>query len=160
MKRYQLIIILLNLVLALGIYHFSVMEKEKTLATGKLVLLELAPVDPRSLMQGDYISLRYAIAGEINENVPRKGYYVITLDSGLVAHRQRIQAGRQPLNSGEYLIQYHSVSWRHSLGAEDYFFQEGRADTFALARYGGLRIDDKGNSILVGLYDEKKNLIQ
>ena len=160
MKRYQLIIILLNLVLALGIYHYSVMEKEKTLATGKLVLLELAPVDPRSLMQGDYMRLHYAIANEINENVPRKGYYVITLDSGLVARRQRIQAGRQPLKSGEYLIRYHSVSWWHSLGAEDYFFQEGRADTFAIARYGGLRIDDKGNSILVGLYDGKKKLIQ
>ncbi len=52
MKRYQPIIILINLVLALGIYHYSVMEKEKTLSSGKLVLLELAPVDPRSLMKG------------------------------------------------------------------------------------------------------------
>ena len=160
MKRYQLIIILLNLVLALGIYHYFVMEKEKTLARGQLVLLELAPVDPRSLMQGDYMKLRYAIA-DVNENsFPRTGYYVITLDSGLVARKQRIQAGRQPLNPGEYLIQYHIGPWRHSLGAEDYFFQEGRADTFALARYGGLRIDDKGNSILIGLYDEHKKLIR
>lgn len=160
MKRYQLIIILLNLLLALGIFHFSVMEKEKTLATGKLVLLELAPVDPRSLMQGDYMSLRYAIANTANDSFPRKGYYVISLDSGLIARKQRIQANTQPLHAGEYLIKYHTTSWQHSLGAEDYFFQEGRADTFANARYGGLKIDSKGNSILVGLYDERKKLLQ
>jgi uncharacterized membrane-anchored protein len=160
MKRYQLIIILINLVLALGIYHYSVMEKEKTLSSGKLVLLELAPVDPRSLMQGDYMSLRYAIANVANDSFPRKGYYVVSLDSGLIARRQRIQATMQPLNAGEYLIKYHSTSWQHALGAEDYFFQEGRADTFAVARYGGLKIDSKGNSILVGLYDEKRKLLQ
>ncbi|XOT97907.1 GDYXXLXY domain-containing protein, partial [Alcaligenes pakistanensis] len=29
---------------------------------GQTVLLELAPVDPRSLMQGDYMSLNFALS--------------------------------------------------------------------------------------------------
>lgn len=160
MKRYQVIIILLNLVLLLGFYHYSVMEKERTVTKGKLVLLELAPVDPRSLMQGDYMRLSYAIASNSRDSFPPKGFYVVKLDSGLVARRVRIQPSTSPLTEGEYLIKYHRSGWQHSLGADDYFFQEGQGDHFANARYGGIRIDEKGNSVLVGLYDEKKNLLK
>lgn len=160
MKKYQLIIILLNLVIILGVYHYFVAKKEETISNGKLVLLRLAPVDPRSLMQGDYMSLRYDIATIASDSFPRKGYYVISLDSGIIAKRERIQAQATPLNNGEYLIKYHTGSWEHSLGAEDYFFQEGQADKFSNARFGGLKIDEKGNSILTGLYDEKRNLIK
>lgn len=160
MKRYQVIIILLNLVLLLGFYHYSVVDKEKTLTNGKLILLELAPVDPRSLMQGDYMRLNYAIASNERDSFPTKGYYVVKLDSGLVAERVRIQTSATPLAEGEYLIKYHLSGWQHSLGADDYFFQEGQADHFDHAKYGGLRIDHKGNSVLVGLYDGSKKLLK
>lgn len=160
MKRYQVIIILLNLVLLLGFYHYSVREKERTLNKGKLILLELAPVDPRSLMQGDYMRLSYAIASNDRDSFPIKGYYVVKLDSGLVAQRVRIQASASPLAEGEYLIKYHQSRWQHSLGADDYFFQEGQADHFAHAKYGGIMVDNSGNSILVGLYDTQKKLLK
>ena len=38
------------------------------LATGKPVVLKIAPVDPRSLMQGDYMVLNYAILSEIQQS--------------------------------------------------------------------------------------------
>lgn len=160
MKKYQLVIIVLNLLLILGLYHYFVMAKEKTLAKGTLVLLELAPVDPRSLMQGDYMSLRYAITENVSDSIARTGYYVISLDSGLIARKLRIQPAPQPLNAGEMLLKYHQTSWQLALGAEDYFFQEGQAEKYDKAKYGGLRVDEKGNSILVGLYNEEKKLIQ
>src|SRR5690606_6091689 len=34
---------------------------------GQVVVLSLAPVDPRSLMQGDYMALRFAVAGPLQE---------------------------------------------------------------------------------------------
>lgn len=43
-----------------GIY-----EREKILADGRRVVLELAPVDPRSLMQGDYMRLNFAVANDV-----------------------------------------------------------------------------------------------
>jgi uncharacterized membrane-anchored protein len=49
------IAILLNLLLLLGYFNWSALQKEETLAKGRLVLLELAPVAPRSLMQKDYM---------------------------------------------------------------------------------------------------------
>src|SRR5690606_1427760 len=48
----------LNLLLLLGYFNYSIRQKEALLKTRKSVLLELAPVDPRSIMQGDYMELR------------------------------------------------------------------------------------------------------
>ncbi|WP_414673872.1 GDYXXLXY domain-containing protein, partial [Marinimicrobium sp. UBA4509] len=39
----------------LVLVNFSIYEKEQHLAQGEIMYLELAPVDPRSLMQGDYM---------------------------------------------------------------------------------------------------------
>ena len=57
MKKYSRILIIANLILLLGYFNWSVYQKEQTLKEGQLVLLQLAPVDPRSLMQGDYMGL-------------------------------------------------------------------------------------------------------
>ena len=59
MKKQSRILIITNLLLLLGYLNWSIYQKEQTLRDGQLVLFELAPVDPRSLMQGDYMSLRY-----------------------------------------------------------------------------------------------------
>ena len=61
MKKYSRILIIANLLLLLGYFNWSVFKKEQTLKDGQLVLLHLAPVDPRSLMQGDYMRLNYEI---------------------------------------------------------------------------------------------------
>jgi uncharacterized membrane-anchored protein len=51
-----------GVVLVLVVVNASVLDKERLLASGTPVLLELAPVDPRSLIQGDYMELDYAIS--------------------------------------------------------------------------------------------------
>ena len=67
MKKYKWIIIIINLIILLGFFNNSILQKEKLLTDGQLVLLELAPVDPRSLMQGDYMRLNYDISNNINK---------------------------------------------------------------------------------------------
>jgi uncharacterized membrane-anchored protein len=156
MKKYKWIIILLNLIILLIYFNFSVSKKEELLKDGQLVLLRLAPVDPRSLMQGDYMSLRYHIAQSINvDHIPKRGYCVVRLDKNGVADRVRLQKETTPLNTGEYLIKYSSPEqWDINIGAESFFFQEGQAQKYENAKYGAVKIDKKGNSLLVGLYDE------
>jgi len=157
MKKYKWLIILLNLILLLGYFNYSVIKKEDLLKNGRLILLELAPVDPRSLMQGDYMSLRYAIANTIGaEGILKRGYCVVTLDKNGVAHKVRFQENKTPLKAGEYLINYTSDDWNVNIGAESFFFQEGHAKKYEAAAYGGIKIDGNGNSLLIGLYD--KNL--
>ncbi len=80
MKKYKRLIILLNLLLLLAFVNYAVVQKEEMLADGKLILLELAPVDPRSLLQGDYMRLGYKMAEGVRpDSIPKRGYLVVRL---------------------------------------------------------------------------------
>ncbi|MCE7870249.1 hypothetical protein DYH09_07705 [bacterium CPR1] len=138
----------LGLVLALGIPNLLIAQKEMLLARGQPVLLELALVDPRSLMQGDYMRLRYALASRVSGS----GRMVIQLDARGVAQFVRPYEGG-PLAPGELLLRYRAAEGEPRLAAESYFFQEGQAEHFAAARYGELRVTPEGDSVLVGLRD-------
>ena len=162
MKKYKWIIIIANLAIVLFFFNRSIIQKEDLLANGKLILLELAPIDPRSLMQGDYMLLRYKVSRGINgDSIPKKGFFVVKPDSVGVSQRVRIQNGTNPLNDGETLVEYTVANWRFvNVGANSYFFEEGQADKYSKAKYGGLKVDDKGNTLLIGLYDEKRVKIE
>ncbi|WDF67584.1 GDYXXLXY domain-containing protein [Sphingobacterium oryzagri] len=161
-KKYKGAIIVLNLLLLLAYFNNSIFQKEKILADGQLILLQLAPVDPRSLMQGDYMQLRYAITEGIRpDSVGRRGYCVLRVLPDNTTQRIRFQQTATPLAKDERLLAYTSPgNWSIELGAESYFFQEGHAQKYENAKYGGLMIDGKGNSLLVGLYDNNLKKIE
>jgi len=162
MKKYKWIIILVNLIILLGLFNNSILQKEELLSDGQLILLELAPVDPRSLMQGDYMRLNYVLSDNINsDSISKRGFCVVKLLENSVAKKARIQENRTPINDNEFLIKYTSRTWRGiNIGAESYFFQEGEGDKYENAKYGGLKVDNQGNSLLIGLYDEKRMKIE
>jgi uncharacterized membrane-anchored protein len=162
MKKYKWIIIIANLAIVLFLFNRSLIQKEQLLANGKLVLLELAPVDPRSLMQGDYMVLRYKVSSGIDrDSISKRGYFVVKSDSVGVGQRVRIQDGTTLINEDELLLNY-TVGNRRlvNIGAESYFFEEGQADKYSKAKYGALKVDGKGNTLLIGLYDEKREMIE
>ncbi len=68
----------------LGAVNLSIQTKEDIKANGETVLLQLAPVDPRSLMQGDYMALRFAITQGLNVE---SGYQDKRLPLKLDEHR-------------------------------------------------------------------------
>lgn len=162
MKKYKWFIIFGNLALLLIYFNYSIFKKEELLNDGQLILLELAPVDPRSLMQGDYMDLRYGISEDFDfESLPKRGYCVVKLDEKNRAQKVRLQQDVTPLNENEYLIKFTSSDrWNINIGAESFFFQEGHADKYEKAKYGGLKIDKNGNSLLIGLYDEQLKKIK
>jgi uncharacterized membrane-anchored protein len=162
MKKYKWIIILINFILLLGLFNNSILQKEELLSDGQLISLELAPVDPRSLMQGDYMRLRYAISENINsDSISKRGFCIVRLEENGIAKKVRIQENKTPISNHEFLIKYTSKKWRGiNIGAESYFFQEGEADKYENAKYGGIKVDDEGNSLLIGLYDENRKKIE
>ena len=162
MKKYSRILIIANLILLLGYFNWSVYQKEQTLKDGQLVLLQLAPVDPRSLMQGDYMRLNYKEASSdlLNKQTDTRGYAILRTDSNQVGEIVRLQNTLEPVNDNELVIKYKIINRRLFLGAESFFFEEGQDTLFQKAVYGGLKVDDKGQSLLVGLYDEDFHLIQ
>jgi uncharacterized membrane-anchored protein len=117
------------------------------------MLLRLAPIDPRSLIQGDYMLLRYAMANSIpKKQLQDKGDIVVSLDENDAARFIRIYDGG-PLQAGEHLLFYRNRGGPR-FGAESFFFQEGYAASYAPARYGELSVDKTGASVLVGLRGE------
>ncbi|RKH42894.1 GDYXXLXY domain-containing protein [Corallococcus sicarius] len=135
-----------------------VVQKEAVLARGQTVLLQLAPVDPRSLIQGDYMVLDYAISQswrEGHEAPQEDGNVVVHLDEHGVGTFVRYEKSGTALAPGEVRVRFRVRNSRMRLGAESFFFQEGHAERYEQARYGELRVMDNGTSVLVGLRDEK-----
>jgi uncharacterized membrane-anchored protein len=149
---------LLGLVLVLGAVNLSIAGKERLVAHGTTVLLELAPVDPRSLMQGDYMRVDTALArqlGEARDDVPAMRPVRLMLDSLGVAREIAFDQG-QPLAANEARMQARRrdrFGWR--LGSDAYFFQEGTAAVYDAARFGEYRVAADGESVLVGLRDAR-----
>jgi uncharacterized membrane-anchored protein len=175
MRKISWVITAINAVALLAYFNYSIAQKNKVVNSAKLVLLQLAPVDPRSLMQGDYMQLRYAITQDTNlqkyfgttetnkyqNSFAKRGFIVVILDSNNVATFKRFAAAATPLNNGEVAIKYTAPngSWDIKLGAESYFFEEGKSEKYAKARYGALKVDTKGNSVLIGLYNDSLQFI-
>ena len=147
-------LIIPGLVLALALPGYAVVQKERLLASGETVLLELAPVDPRSLIQGDYMRLRYALTRDIETNHawPRDGELVVVLDSNRIARFIRRNDGT-PLAAGNLLLQFRRRGSSVRVGSDAFFFEEGSARRFERARYGELKVAPDGSSVLVGMRD-------
>ena len=144
-------------VLVLLILNYAIYEKEQIIENGETVLMELAPVDPRSLIQGDYMRLRYALERQagIKATIPeiKSSYMVITTDAKGIANFVRF-ADDNPLAEGEKLLKYHLERGSVRIVPDSFFFQEGQADKYDNAKYGVFKFDDKGNHILIGLQDQ------
>lgn len=90
-----------------------------------------------------------------------RGYLVVRLNEKNIAQGVRVQQHTTPLNNGEFLINY-TKSNRNNLniGAESFFFQEGHAQRYEQAKFGGIKVDNKGNSLLIGLYNNQQKIIK
>lgn len=154
----QLALLLSGLAILAGI-NATVWRYEHAMSSGEVVLLRLAPVDPRSLMQGDYMRLNYEIARELTSRDTRanqdKGSdtLVIRLDAHQVAS---LVADGKPdrLASDERLLQVHQSERQWQIGPDVYFFEEGTGEQYQAARYGEFRLQADGKTLLVGLRDE------
>ena len=131
--------------LILGAVGWSIVQKERLLREGTRVRLELATRDPRSLMQGDYMVLRYALARDFGARPD--GVVELDLGEGDVAS---LATG-----TGDVRIVHRLRGGEHRLGTDGFYFEEGTGGDYAAARYAELRVDTAGNSVLVGLLDEK-----
>ena len=66
---------LLLLLPVLGYLNLGILSKESLKANGETILLELAPRDPRSLLQGDYMALNYRLHNELRGKKELRGHH-------------------------------------------------------------------------------------
>ena len=143
-------IIWLGLVFVLAAANAMIVGKENILRHGRTMLFKLAPVDPRSLIQGYYMALGYEVALQVPaDQIQRHGLLVVRLDENAVAQFVRVH-GSEPLADGEYLVAYHRKK-RLSPGADSFLFQQSRAEQYRGAKYAELKVAPNGKTVLSGL---------
>ena len=151
-------LIVLGALLTFAFIDTGIVGKERLRRNGDVVYLALAPVDPRSLVQGDYMALRFALASDIErrdaavlrvESEGQTAFVAVTLDERRIAS---LAADSAPASTK---LRYRIRNDRVWLGTNAFFFEEGQSERFRAARYGEFRVDrTTGEAMLVGLRDE------
>ncbi|WP_339118319.1 GDYXXLXY domain-containing protein [Halomonas sp. BMC6] len=160
-RRFRWVVLLTTLAM-LVVVNSAIWQKERHIAQGEVVYLELAPVDPRSLMQGDYMALNFALANRLQSELYQRGEtpsasmngdVVVRVDSARVAYFQRIDDGT-PLDADERRLQFRLRHGQVRFATNAFFFQEGHAERYETAHYGEFRVNKEGELLLTALYDD------
>lgn len=142
--------------LSLVVVNVGIRDKEALIADGRVVLVPLAPVDPRSLAQGDYMQLAFALPPLPDVAPGPAPQVVLRLDPRGVALPLRLEpadAAPGPLSADDVRIGLVEKGGRWVLVTDAWFFAEGQGDRLASAKYGEFRVSPDGRALLVGLRD-------
>ena len=151
------IAVLAGLAVLAGV-NWTIAQREQLIREGAVARLELAPVDPRSLMQGDYMALRFQLADQArrtgSDRKTDDGHIIVKPDEKGIARYVRHDAG-EPLAPGELRMRYRVREGRVKFATNAWFFQEGHAQQYERARYGEFRVAPSGDMLLVNMLGEK-----
>ena len=144
--------------IVLALANYAIFSRERLLTEGRVILLQLAPVDPRSLMQGDYMALRFQAANDAfgtgNARTEQlDGHLILKLDAQGIGTFARRDDGTA-LAQNEVRMRYRIRNGRPKFATNAFFFQEGDARRYTAARYGEFRVAADGEAILTGLRDK------
>ena len=152
-------LLILGALLIFGGVNWQMERKERLRTSGQTVYLELAPVDPRSLMQGDYMALNFVLARELGAGLSREiesarplpsSVAIVKVDGDRVGTFSRMDMGG-PVGPGEVRFRFRVRRGNAWLGTNAFFFHEGEADRYRDARYGEFRVGEDGEAMLVDL---------
>ena len=163
-------LLLLGTLAVLALVNGGAFLNERLLRDGRLVLLELAPRDPRSIMQGDYMTLRFDVAREASRAVApgsatsgsatsgstarepgTSRRLVLEIDADGVGRFARLDDGTA-LGPDEALLAFRLRGGEVRLASDAWFFEEGTAARYEAARYGGFRIAPDGRALLTSVH--------
>ncbi|WP_179952066.1 GDYXXLXY domain-containing protein [Marinicella rhabdoformis] len=155
-------VVLASVLLSFVAVNHAVWQKERLLKNGQSIYLALAPVDPRSLMQGDYMRLRFAIsqvlARENKEQQDYSGLLVLDVGDNQVATFNSFYQG-QDLGHNQVKLAYKFKHNQYQIGAQTFFFQEGQRKQYDAAQYGEFVVESSGKALLKSLRDAELKLI-
>ena len=155
------ILLIINIVILFVVTGFSANKEESYKKLDSYFYLELTPVDPRSLLQGDYMTLNYDITDKAsdfiynnrtyiydgeNENEvdeirelrkladAKRAYIAVRLDENRVAKFVKIT--KEKTDEKDLLfIAYKTDGFNVDINVNSYLFQEGTGDKYENARY-------------------------
>ena len=166
--RWSSALLLAGLLMALGSVLWDVRGKEQVIAQGQKIYIPLMPIDPRSLMQGDYMALRFAIPPQLQQQLSESAtgwtlqstrLAIASINTQGIAQLQRLaqtgQAANQTPNQNEITVPLKLLKGQWVVVTDAFFFPEGQGTPFQNARFGEFRALPDGRMLLVGVADEK-----
>ena len=152
-------LVALGLVAVGGLSAQAITSREELIRNGRSVFIELAPVDPRSLMQGDYMALRFRLPDDARRHQPTDGRRSLAIgnrDADGVLRLTRIGDARSELAPDEMMIELISKRGQWIVVTDAWYFKEGTAKKWEAARFGEFRVLPNGRALLVGLADKDR----
>ncbi|MFA5117310.1 MAG: GDYXXLXY domain-containing protein [Candidatus Omnitrophota bacterium] len=142
-------------------------SKQHIIRTGKTVLLETVPVDPRDFLRGDYVVLRYKISTlDLSTTLSEKSYYergrkvYVKIEPGEKFWEATAIYLKKPVNeAGVYIKASVQACYQKKLalkyGIESYFVPEGEGKDIEAHMRGSkssvaveVLIDTSGNALI------------
>lgn len=145
---------ILTLIVILAAFNFSIYQKELIKKSDDTVLLELRPLDPRSIMQGDYMRLGYKIEPRQPNQDKTVGYIVIEKGEHNIASFVDFYNG-QALTANQKLIKYYPSHNFIEIHPNSFMFQEGKAELYEQAKYALFKYNGSKDYLLDSLLTEK-----
>lgn len=147
--------------LALALINLAIVRSQAVLREGPVFYLELAPVDPRSLLQGDYMALNYRIANELRgtwpEDLGNAAWVRLSLDQRRIAGSPELFAERPQDGVNQVVLRVRRDGWNVIMATDGYFFEEGQGQRYEAARYGRFHSDGVDTALLSVLVGEDLN---
>ncbi len=150
--------------IALGGVNYDVFKKEQVISNGKRIYIALAPRDPRSIIQGDYMALNFGFDRFVQPLNSQENPKLFQSDVKVVANlnvngvatvlRLANAVSTEVLAKDEILLplKYKGNQW--VLVTDAFYFPEGQGEPFKKAKFGEFRALADGRALLVGLTDE------
>lgn len=151
-----------------------IISKQSTLRTGKTVVLETVPVDPRDLLRGDYVILRYKISTlDLNEIKSEKADYrggeviFVKLEPKEKFWEAVAVQAKRSTDNGLYMRGRIRYSYNKKLeviyGIESYFVPEGEGKEIERSMRGRkssvsveAAVDSSGNALIKKAYIDNR----
>lgn len=166
MKKYFSLILALATIL---FFAALVVKNEWHLHHSKSIFIELKPVDPRSILQGDYMALAYelhlqslkALARSEGEALEQVIFNRSSVPAKVILDSQNRVVGTvlDTNNSftGQRLILKNSENRLQALypASRSFLFAEGLAQCYEKAKYAEFKVNPKGEAILSDLRGER-----
>ncbi|WP_171056282.1 GDYXXLXY domain-containing protein [Paenibacillus sinopodophylli] len=150
--------LIIVIVLQLGYIGYHAASSEILLSGGTPVKLAIEPLDPRSLLQGDYVRLNYTISSPPSQAVKeleahdgsKRVKAVLMEDADGVYQFSRLYKQGESLNPKEIIINGIYNGWDGIYyGIETYFVPEGTGtETERNAKFAYVRVGKSGDSLL------------
>lgn len=162
------LVAVLTVIIVLVMTNINISKKQDLISNGENLYLKLAPVDPRSLMQGDYMRLRFELGDKIrerlqlinnNRTIPKtNGIAVIEKDKNNIGTFVSL-FNNQNLTANQFLIHYKYRDFQVYFTTDAFYFQEGKASHYQKSEFGLYKINKQGEMILVNMADKNLKIL-